>query len=352
MRGLILDFAGGATVEAAVHEYMALHELDDVWFSLPGSHRKLAGLIELGKGIPLEETLQYLAEVYGAPQFKSPAQRRWFFATHPEGEPGGKEEKGKGKGDRWPEIMQAARGAVKDQPTMTGDELIIVINGVVEPDLTESEADRVRELVSPARTKRLVGPPERTPREERTPEIEELIDREWSRIQEERREEKEKKKERPQPQKGPQNRPKSSPGKGMIPPFLAPGIPYRGAADKDKYLSKKDFFCKKYCDMADAAHWRAFVQAVPLLRGGHEDSCIREILEAEYPGVDIDMVLKAAKDFVKSGSKDPYISGGTLAMRFIKQGSSRGWISSVYRNLQRGGVGSEYLKGFRTCFLP
>ena len=92
MRGLILDFAGEATVEAAVHEYMALHELDDVWFSLPGSHRNLAGLIELGKGIPLEETLQYLAEVYGAPQFKSPAQRRWFFATHPEGEPGGKEE--------------------------------------------------------------------------------------------------------------------------------------------------------------------------------------------------------------------------------------------------------------------
>lgn len=350
MRGMILDFAGGATVEAAVYEYMALRKLDDEWFSLPGSHCELAGLIESGKGIPQEETLQYLAEVYGAPQFKSPAQRRWFFATHPEGEPGGAKEKS--KGDRWPEIMQAARDSVKGQPEMTGDELIIAVNGVVEPDLSDSEEDRVRELVSPERAKKLVGPPERTPREERTPEIEELIEHEWARIQQEMKEQKEKKEERQQPPKGPQNRPKSSPGKGMVPPFLAPGIPHRGAADKDGYLSKKDFFCKKYCDMADAAHWRAFVQAVTLVRGGHDDSCVKEIIEGEYPRVNIDMVLKAAKDFIKRGSGDPYISGGTLAMRLVKQGSAIKFISNVYHNLQRGGVGQEYLEGFRACFSP
>lgn len=359
MKGMILDFTGGATVEAAVYEYMTLHKLSDERLSLPGSQRKLAELIESGKGIPREETLQYLVEVYGAPQFKSPAQRRWFFATHPEGTPGGKEDKGKepggakekGKGDRWSEIMQAARDSVKSQPKMTGDELIIAINGAVEPDLTESEENRVRELVSPERTKKLVGPPERTPREERTPEIEELIGQEWARIQEERKVEKEKKEERQAPEKGPQNRPKSSPGKGMVPPFVQPGIPHRGA-EKEGYLSQKDFFCKKYCDIADAVHWRAFVQAVTLVRSGIEDSCIKETIENEYPRVDVDMVLKAAKDFIKQGEKDPYISGGTLAMRLIRQGSSNKFISTVYQNLRRGGIGQEYLKGFRACFSP
>lgn len=363
MKGLILDFTGGATVEAAVYEYMTLRGLDDKQLSSLESRSTLAELIESGKGIPKEETLHYLAEVYGAPPFKSPAQRRWFFATHPEGTPGGKEDKGKGepggkedkgKGDRWPEIMQAARDAVKSQPEMTGDELISAVNGAVEPDLTDAEEERVHELVSPERTKKLVGPPERTPREERTPEIEELIEQEWARIQEERKEEKEKKLEQQppkEPPKGPQNRPKSSPGKGMIPPFLAPGIPHRGAKDKDSYLSKKDFFCKKYCDMADAAHWRAFVQAVTLIRSGH-DECVKEIIEGEYPGVDVDMVLKAAKDFLQKGSKDPYIDGGTLAVRLVKQGSSSEFISTVYQNLQRGGVGQEYLGGFRACFSP
>lgn len=347
MRGIGLDFAGGATVEAAVHEYTAMYRLADEWFSVLESRLKFAGQIEDGKGIPREETLQYLEEVYGASQFKSPAQRKWFFATHNDGKPSGKEDKG--KGDRWQEIMQASRDAVKGQPQMTGNELISAVNGIVEPDLTDAEEERVHNLVSPEREKKLVGPPEKTPREERTPEIEELIEQEWVRIQEEREREKEKKESRPPP-KGPQNRPPSSPGKGMVTPFPAPGIPHRGAADKDGYLSKKDFFCKKYCDMADAAHWRAFVQAVTLVRSGQDDPRIKEIIGDEYPNVDIDLVLKAAKDFVKRGAKDPYIGGGTLAIRLVKQGSSNKFISTIYQNMQRGGVDQGYLEGFRACF--
>jgi hypothetical protein len=308
----------------------------------------LAELLESGKGIPKEETLKYLAETYGASPFKSPAQRRWFFATQPQKDkaPG----KGKGSGDRWKEVMQAARDAVKGQPQMTGVELILAINGIVDPDLTESEEGRVRELVSPERGKKLVSPPEKTPGEERTPEIMELIEQEWSRIQEESQTGKEKKRERT-PEKGPQNRPPYSPGKNMVPPFGPVSMQHVGAG-KQSYLSKKDFFCKKYCDIADAAHWRAFIQTVVLVRGGEEDSGIKETIESEYPNVDVDMVLKAAKDFIKGGARDPYIGGGTLAMRLLRQGSATKFVASTYQNLRKGGVDQGYLDGFRSCFSP
>lgn len=348
MRGMLLDFAGEATIEAAATEYVLTHRPGGDWVLYVEARDQLAQLIEAGKGIPRESTLEYLTQVYGAPQFKSPAQRRWFFATHPETAPKKPAGEGKPTGDRWQEIIQAARNAVRVQPEITGTELISAINGSIEPDLTGQEETRVQELVSPERQKQLVAPPERVPKEERTPEIVELIEQEWSRIEKERGEAKERKKEM-EPAKGPGRKPQRSPGKEMVPPFVQPGIPYRGAAKKG-YMSARDYFYCQYSDIADASHWRAFLQATTLIRSEAEDKEIRCTLESEYPDVEVEEVLKAAKGFVKKGFKDPYVEGRALALRFIRQGSSSEFITSVYRNMERGKVNPLYLSGFRGGF--
>jgi len=346
MKGMFLNFAGEATIEAAVTEYVLTHKPEGSWVLYEEARNQLAQLIEAGKGIQSESTLEYLTQIYGAPQFKSPAQRRWFFATHPGAAPGKPAEEGKPTGDRWPEIMQAARDAVRVQPEITGEELISAINSAIEPDLTEAEGGRVRELVSPERRKRLVAPPERVPKEERTPEIVELIEQEWSRIEKEREKTKERKEEM-EPAKGPGRKPQRSPGKGMVPPFVQPGIPYVGAA-KAGHMSARDYFYCQHSDIADADHWRAFLQATTLIRSEVKDKEIRCTIESEYPEVDSDEVLKAAKGFVKKGFKDPYVEGRALATRFIRQGSSSEFIASVYHTMERGKVNPLYLSGFRS----
>jgi len=348
MRGMLLDFAGEATIEAAVTEYVLTHGPRGDWAFYIDARDQLAQLIEAGKGIPRESTLEYLTQVYGVPQFKSPAQRRWFFATHPGEAPKKPAGEGKPTGERWREIMQAARNAVRVQPEITGAELISAINGSIDPDLTEPEEKRVQDLVSPERRKRLVAPPERVPKEERTPEIVELIEQEWSRIEREREKTKEKKEEM-EPAKGPGRRPQRSPGKGMVPPFIQPGIPYVGAA-REGYMSARDYFYCQHSDIADADHWRAFLQATTLIRSEVEDKDIRCTIESEYPEVDPDEVLKAAKGFVKKGFRDPYVEGRALSLRFIRQGSSNEFITSVYRNMERGNVNPLYLSGFRSSF--
>ena len=302
MKGMILVFGSESTVKAAAEEYSS--EFDSGWHECADEFQRMAELISASKGIPKDETYAFLTRLYGAPQFRSPAQRRWWFATHPRGELEEPESKGSSSKDRWADIMGAARSSLRGQPHLTGDELTTIINTIVEPDLTESEAERVRRLVSPERKQRLVAPPEKIPLELRTPETEELIERERPRIEEEREREKERRKERSRP---PVKVKKPTGVDLAIPPLAQPGIPAMGAA-KRGYANGRDFFLCHFPD-ASADQWRAFAQAMVLMRSGVDIKDVSKVLSDEYPEVCADEILKAAKDFVKSGRYDPYIRG-------------------------------------------
>ena len=336
MRGMFLDFASDASIGVAVAEYVSLYEPEGDWVKYADAHESVATLIESGKGIPREATLTYLTRVYGAPAFISPSQRRWFFATHPEyrREP----KKGKPAGERWRDIMEAARTALQFNPNMTGDELVVAINNAVEPELSEPEEGRVEKLVGPERMHRLVAPPEEIPVEERTPEVKELIEREWERIQEER--EKEKEEEKAVPKKAP----KPTSTKGMVPAFIQPGIPHMG---RKYYRDKTEYFESEFPEIADGDHWRAFLEAVALVRGGTGESEVKSTISETYPEVDTKAVLEAVGRFIKEGAKNAYVDGRMLSEKLVREGSTSEFLAATYSDLQWAGVNSEFLYGFR-----
>jgi len=325
MKGMMLNFASTATIVEAMDEYALSWQLEDDWVTFEDVRDHMADMIELAKGIPKEAVKEYLTRVYGAPQFKSPAQRRWYFATQKDR---GTARPAEPKGARWKKIMEQAKEYLKNMPKATGEELVGAID--IDPSLTSSEEKRVRELVSPERRKKLVKPPKAVPKEEVTPETEELKRELWPEEQEE--------KERRPPRKRP------SPGPSNISPLAQPGMPYVGAS---KYVPQKQYFLSKCPDIADGDHWRAFQQAVTLTRSGVEDGEVKEIIGEEYPEVTPEEILKAAKGYIREGSKDPYVDGRLQAQVLMRRGSSPQALAVEYSEMQWREFDPRFIKGFR-----
>ena len=116
--------------------------------------------------------------------FKSPRSRKWYFATQNPNEPGAPAGE---KPNRWSDIIEAAREATRVQPGITSEELVGAVNNNLDVTLTPSEEDRVRKLVETGREKSFVGAPEHVPKKEMTPEITEILEQEWARIEEDKR---------------------------------------------------------------------------------------------------------------------------------------------------------------------
>jgi len=347
MNGLFLDFDDKASIAEAVEEYASLCSLEEEWHKEDTNRQALAQLLEEGKGISKGATLDYLKSAYGAPGFRSPSSRRWYFATHPQ--PGKGTDKARGTSDRWASIIEAARDAVRVQPNMTGEELIVAVGNSVDPPLTPSEEERVTNLVMPGREKRLVEAPEKTPKEERTPETLELIEAEWSRIQQERKEKEEKAKpSKPIPVEHVKV-PKETLTEVKIddvPPFIQPGMPYLNAS-KTAAKSQREYVIDKCPELAGADYWRAFQQAVQMLRSGLADSDIKEVVENEYPCIEPDIVMKASKGYMKLGSKDSYVDGRLCAQKLVKEAKDMKAITATYMDLIWQGADRGFLKGFQ-----
>lgn len=264
--------------------------------------------------------------------FTSPRSRKWYFATHKPTAPGTTMEK---RPNRWGDIIAAARDATRVQPGITGEELIGAVNNSLNVTLTPSEEDRVRKLVETGRQKSFVGPPERVPKEEKTPEISEIIEQEWARLQEEKEKEMEKQKEKA---KAPKSVNLSVPALGQ------PGMYMTGSS---KMRSQESYLLDKYPCMSDADHWRAFQQAVQLVRSWVEDADIKDEITEEYPEVDALEILKAAKGFVKEGSKDPYVNGREYAEQLTGGKVDKAAVVATYADMVWQQGNSLYLKGFK-----
>jgi len=333
MRGMFLNFTGDATIDEAVEEYTLLHALEDDWIDYTEVRDRMAELIEQGKGLPRETVLARLTEVHGAPQFKSPAQRRWYFATQKGDE--GKVPESKGK--RWQEILQQAKDALAAQPDITGPELVGLVD--MDPPLSPSEQERVEKLVSPERARRLVRAPEAVPKEERTPETEELVTERWPKREREREEKKEKELV-PKPKKRTK---RTQLGPSQIPFVSQPGMPYVGA----EKAPQKAYFLDKCPEIADGDNWRAFQQAVQLVRSDVEDGDVKATLCAEYPEVDPQEILQAAKGYLRQAKKDPYVDGRVYADSLVRQGMSVAALAAEYSSLQWQEVDPRFIQGFQ-----
>ena len=318
MKGMLLDFAGSSNIEEAVTEYEILHSLTAKWHSKASARTAMARLVEVGKGIPAELTLDYLTDKHGAAPWSLEKLEK-----EPK-EPKLSKEPKEPKEDRWPEIREKAKDLVKSQPDMVGDELTNALDSSMDTDLSELETDRAKELVSPERRKKLVGPPERTPKDERTPETSEIIDQKWPEIQEKRILEKEKKKER------------TPPGKALFGP----------QAVKKSYADPQSFLAEEYPELAGGDGFRAFLEAAALLRSGCDDRCVADTVDAEYAGIDANTVLSAAKAFIKGGKSDPYINGGILARKLVKQAATKERVKTVLSHLLAAQMNEHYIDGF------
>lgn len=279
----------------------------------------------MSKAVPIKIMLEA--------DFKSPRSRKWYFATQNPNEPGAPVGE---KHNRWGDIIEAARDATRVQPGITGEELIGAVNNNLDVTLTPSEEDRVRKLVETGRQQSFVGAPEHVPKKERTPEILEILEQEWSRIEEEKKIKKERAKEKAKP--APTSVDLNVPAVG------APGMYMFGG--KNMKDSKK-YFLDEYPCIADADHWRAFQQAVQLLRSYVEDSDVKEEIAEEYPEVDVEEILKAAKGFAKEGSKDPYVIGREAAEQLASEAINKPVIVARYADMVWKQVNPIYLKGFK-----
>ena len=276
-------------------------------------------------------------EVEGSPGFVSPQQRRWYFGQQ---SPSSGEPK-TNTGNRWSDIIAAARESTRVQPSIQPEELVVAINNSVDPPLTPSEEERVRKLINPEREKRLVELPEKTPKSERTPEILELIESEWARIQQQRKEQEEKKvPSKAVPIEKVKDKTTTEMGTGTdltIPAFGQPGLYMTGS-----HISQKNYIHEQYPEIEDSDYWRAFQQTVQLLRSGVEFSRVKEVIDEEYPTVNVDTILKAAKGFLKKGSKDSYVDGRVYAEQFTDPTEA----AAAYADLLWQEADNAFLKGF------
>lgn len=339
MRGMFLEFEDthSSVIAHALEELTIQQQLEDDWIDFEEVRERVAEILSDTRGIPTAYVLAHLEQVCGAPAFKSPAQRKWYFATQQRGDAeGGPVES---KGHRWQDVLQQAKDAIALQPEITGPELAGMID--VSPPLTPKEEERVQKLVSPERLKRLVKSPRAVPIEERTPETEELVTEEWPDIQREKEEKKEKELLR---SKRKRNKPMQTKlGPSQIPPFSPPGMPYVGASKG----TQKQYFLDKCPKIADGDNWRAFQHAVRLSRSGVDDGDVKVTLCDEYPEVDPQEILQAAKGYIKEGSKDPYVHGRTQVQELVREGSVVPALAAEYSNLQWQDVDPRFLQGFR-----
>lgn len=337
MRGMFLEFADSTVIAHALEEFTLQQQLKDDWIDFEEVREHVAVIISNTKGIPKEYVLAHLDQVCGAPSFKSPAQRKWFFANQQRGsEEGGPVES---KGHRWQDVLQQAKDAVASQPEITGPELSGVID--VSPPLTPKEEERVQKLVSPERTKKLVKSPRAIPIEKRTPKTEELITEEWPAIQKEKEEKQERELLRAKPKRDKPTQTKLGPSR--IAPFSPPGTPYLSASKG----TQKQYFLDKCPEIADGDNWRAFQQAIQLSRSGVDDGDVKVTLCNEYPEVDPQEILQAAKGYIKEGSKDPYVHGRIHIQELLRKGSVVSALAAEYSDLQWQDANSRFLKGFQ-----
>ena len=274
--------------------------------------------------------------ITAAPGFKSPGQRRWYFANQGQ-ETGTSKPK---TGNRWSDIIATAREATKLQPHITPEELVVAVSNTVDPPLTPSEEERIRKLVSPERSKRLVELPEKTEKDERTPETLELIESEWARIQQQNKEQEEKKlPNKAVPIEKVKNTQAGTSVDLSLPAFGQPGLYMTGS-----HISQDKYIHEQFPEIENADYWRAFQQAVQLLISQVEPSRVKEVIDEEYPTVEVDTVLKAAKGFLKKGSKDLFVEGRLYAEQFTDPIS----VAAAYADLTWQEADEAFLRGFRT----
>jgi len=265
--------------------------------------------------------------------FQSPQQRKWFFATH-SGAPG----TGAGEGlSRWSAIVAAAREAVKGRPNMGQNEIVGAINDLLSVTLTPNEEKRLQNMLE-KRIKKLTPSPEDVPVGERTPEIYEALEQEWTELQRKEEEKKEREKEMTPPPPAP---PPPTSVDLKVPTVGTPGM-YMSTGIKKK--DQKKYFLEKYPQIADADHWRAFLVALQLARSYVDDNEIKEEIAGEYPQVDTAQILSAVKGFLRGGSKDPYVLGRSAAEKICRR--DRREVLATYADIEWHGD-IQYLKGFR-----
>jgi hypothetical protein len=272
--------------------------------------------------------------ILAKPGFSSPNQRKWYFSQQNKPATGTNPQ----KSDRWSEIVAAAREAIKSQPKTSPDELIVAVSNSIDTPLTPSEEERVRKLINPEKQNKTILP-EQFPVSERTPEIYELLEQEWGKIQDKKRDKKEEEVEKQLPNKSIPLNKLDNMGTSVdlgVAPFAQPGLYMMG--------SKKIDFLEKYPELEEADYFRAFQQAAQLLRSDVEDAHVKEIIEEEYPVIDVDIVMKAAKGFLKEGSKDPYVLGREYG-RELKE-EDKETLASVYADMIWKEVPMDFLEGF------
>jgi hypothetical protein len=272
--------------------------------------------------------------ILAKPGFSSPSQRKWYFSQQNKPATGTNTP----KPDRWSEIVAAAREAIKSQPKTSPDELIVAVSNSIDTPLTPSEEERVRKLINPEKQNKTILP-EQFPVSERTPEIYELLEQEWGKIQDKKRDKKEEEVEKQLPNKSIPLNKLDNMGTSVdlgVAPFAQPGLYMMG--------SKKIDFLEKYPELEEADYFRAFQQAAQLLRSDVEDAHVKEIIEEEYPVIDVDIVMKAAKGFLKEGSKDPYVLGREYG-RELKE-EDKETLASVYADMIWKEVPMDFLEGF------
>ena len=268
--------------------------------------------------------------------FSSPSQRKWYFSQQNKPATGTNPQ----KPDRWSEIVAAAREAIKSQPKTTPDELIVAVSNSIDTPLTPSEEERVRKLINPEKQDKTISP-EQYPVSERTPEIYELLEQEWSKIQEKKQDKKQEEVEKQLPNKSIPLNKLDNMGTSVdlgVAPFAQPGLYMMG--------SKKIDFLEKYPELEEADYFRAFQQAFQLLRSDVEDSHVKEIIEEEYPVIDVDIVMKAAKGFLKEGSR--YVEGREYGYELKEEDKES--LATIYADMVWKEVPMDFLQGFADTF--
>jgi len=266
-------------------------------------------------------------------KFTSPSQRRWFFATHPEKVV--KPSKPK-KENRWPEIAELVRTFILENRDITPSELVNAVGNSVDPKLTKEEENRIHSLVSPEKARVYVAPVEEVPIRERTPEIEEILEKEKTRIDEEKEREREEMEE----------------SKLRIPRVKPPGIvpikKIQSAKNHDR--TEKEYFKEEHPELCDADHCRAFQQSVILLRSTWSPKEVKEEITETYPEVDVTKIVSAAEGFLKTGAKDAYVCGRLEAHNSVSLSDKELLVKLA--ELEWKSFDKRYLKGFRDGLPP
>jgi len=187
--------------------------------------------------------------------------------------------------DRWLLITGVVERLTSDQPSIPIQKLIEAIDKRVHPPLTQTEKGRIYKL--------------------------------YNKFQASERQEKV----------------MDETNQGLsVPLFAQPGLYMFGSS-----------LLQKYPELRGADYWRAFQQALQLLRSNVDEDRILEVIESEYPTVDNSLVMKAAKSFLREGSM--YIEGRLYGETFKDDTIPK--IAAIYSDLIWQGASEEFVFGFK-----